>query len=99
MTAVPTKADLVTVVIAVKNGQAHIVEAVESALAQGPALDRVIVVDDRSTDSTRHLLSTLSDPRLIVLDSPGAGVSAARNAGAHASCSPWLLFLDADDRL
>lgn len=95
----PEPKHLVCVIIAVKNGAPHIVEAVESALAQGPLVDQVIVVDDGSTDGTLEALAVLSDRRLSLLHSPDNGVSAARNAGAALSRASWLLFLDADDRL
>lgn len=95
--AIPPRA--VAVVIAVRNGLPHVVEAVESALAQGDALDEVVVVDDGSSDRTFERLSDLPRDRLRVVRNAGRGVSSARNTGAAASRAPWLLFLDADDRL
>lgn len=89
----------VSVVIAVKNGMPHILEAVESVLAQGPLIDQAIVVDDGSTDGLVEALAALNDPRLTVVRNNGSGVSAARNLGAAMTSAPWLLFLDADDRL
>src|SRR5271166_2944788 len=89
----------IAVVIAVSNGLPHIVEAVESALRQGPIVERVVVVDDRSTDDTWEAMAGIPDPRLELMKSPREGVSAARNAGAQRTDAPWLLFLDADDRL
>jgi peptidoglycan/xylan/chitin deacetylase (PgdA/CDA1 family) len=58
----------------------------------------VVVVDDGSTDETRSLLSSLK-PRfaLTVVEASGAGVSAARNAGAARAAGAVLLFLDDDE--
>jgi glycosyltransferase involved in cell wall biosynthesis len=95
----PEPKPLVSVIIAVKNGLPYIIEAVESALAQGPLLDQAIVVDDGSTDGTLEALAALRDPRLSLIRSAESGVSAARNSGAALARAPWLLFLDADDRL
>ena len=95
----PESVPKIAVVIAVRNGLPHIVEAVECALQQGPIVERVIVVDDRSTDGTREAMAGIPDPRLELMRNPGAGVSAARNAGARRTDAAWLLFLDADDRL
>src|SRR5882757_8993662 len=89
----------VTVVIAVKNGEPFIVEAVQSALSQGDQVTRVVVVDDGSTDSTLASVTALGDRRVTAMPSPGRGVSAARNFGARQADTRWLLFLDADDRL
>ncbi len=89
----------VTVVIAVRNGEPFIVEAVQSALAQRDTVSRVIVVDDGSTDSTLKSVAALGDRRVMAASSPGRGVSAARNFGAGQADTRWLLFLDADDRL
>jgi glycosyltransferase involved in cell wall biosynthesis len=95
----PILADAITVVIAVRNGLPYVVEAVRSALAQGAAVDRVVVVDDGSDDETRAAVSQLADPRVHIIENPGRGVSRARNAGAACAHTRWLLFLDADDRL
>jgi glycosyltransferase involved in cell wall biosynthesis len=72
---------------------------VQSALAQGDAVSRVIVVDDGSTDSTRASVAALGRDRVDVMPNPRRGVSTARNFGAKHADTRWLLFLDADDRL
>lgn len=92
----------VSVVIPVRNGEDHVVEAVGSALAQGEAVVEVIVVDDGSSDRTVERVAALADPRIrLATDRPAgrAGVSAVRNYGFAGSRGEWVLFLDADDRL
>src|SRR4051812_10615047 len=91
--------EAVTIVIAVKNGETFIVEAVQSALNQGDAVSRVIVVDDGSSDGTLASVAALGSQRVTAVQSPGRGVSEARNFGARQADTRWLLFLDADDRL
>jgi glycosyltransferase involved in cell wall biosynthesis len=89
----------VTVVVAVKNGEPFIAEAVRSALSQGDHVTRVVVVDDGSTDGSLASVAALGDRRVMTMQNPGRGVSAARNFGAQQADTQWLLFLDADDRL
>lgn len=89
----------VAVVIAVRNGAGYIVEAVQSALDQGPAMQSIVVVDDGSSDGTAERITGITDPRVLLLKNPGRGVSSARNFGVSKTGSAWLIFLDADDRL
>jgi glycosyltransferase involved in cell wall biosynthesis len=97
----------VNVVIPVKNGASFIGDAVASALSQ-PAVRRVIVVDDGSTDGSAEIVGRIDDERVTLIRSAGRGVSAARNLGfaeverqssAQDSARGWVMFLDADDRL
>lgn len=86
----------VTVVIACFNYGRFVGEAVESARSQGA---HVIVVDDGSTDQATHgALNALPD-EVEVVRQDNQGVCAARNAGMRRATTPYLLALDADDRL
>ncbi len=89
---------LVDIVIPTFESARWIATAIESALAQGPVVGRVIVVDDGSTDETASVLDRF-EGRCVVIRQKNAGTSAARNTGAAAGHAPWLLFLDADDTL
>lgn len=87
-----------TVVIPAYNAQAHVREAVNSALAQGDVVAGVVIVDDGSTDETASA-AEIADPRVTVLRRPNGGPAAARNTGLQAVRTEWLAFLDADDSL
>lgn len=87
--------DDVTVVIANFNYGEFIAEAVESARAQA----RVLVVDDGSTDpATLSALDRLPDD-VELLRQQNTGVAFARNNGIRAAATPYVLCLDADDKL
>jgi glycosyltransferase involved in cell wall biosynthesis len=91
--------DDVTVVVTCFDYGAFLEEAVASALAQEGGAPHVIVVDDGSTDPhTLEVLGRLhADVRVHRQDN--AGLAAARNAGVRLSGTPYVLPLDADDRL
>jgi glycosyltransferase involved in cell wall biosynthesis len=89
----------VTVVIPCFEDGATVGEAVASARAQEPAPE-VVVVDDGSTDpATLERLRALEADGVRVLRTPNRGVAAARMAAVAATSAPYVLPLDADDRL
>jgi glycosyltransferase involved in cell wall biosynthesis len=59
----------------------------------------VVVVDDGSTDRATHAVIDALPESVEVIKQANAGLSAARNAGFARSRTPFVLFLDADDRL
>jgi glycosyltransferase involved in cell wall biosynthesis len=60
-------------------------------------VDEAVVVDDGSIDETPEVLAAVIDPRLrIVRLARNGGVAAARNAGAEAATSPWILYGEDD---
>ncbi len=87
----------VSVVIPCYNGDRHLPGAIESVLAQRPRPSEIVVVDDGSTDQTAATARRFaSEVRYIY--QPNAGVSAARNRGVAEVRTPWVGFLDVDDR-
>ena len=85
--------DDVTVVVTNFNYGDFVRDAVESARGQA----HVLVVDDGSTDPAT--LRVLDELPVEVLRQDNAGVAAARNNGMAHATTPYLLCLDADDRL
>lgn len=84
-----------TVVIPAYNATRTIVAAVSSALASGA--DRVLVIDDASSDDTVAAART-AGAEVIALET-NAGASAARRRGLSLTTSDFVVFLDADDEL
>lgn len=94
-----TQAPGIDVIIPVFNGEAFIEAAIRSVLQQTLPPERIIVVDDGSTDATAQVVAKLAqaDARVLCLRRSNAGVSAARNVGISVSSAPFIAFLDADD--
>lgn len=89
----------VSIIIPAYNQGQYLGEAIQSVLDQTYQDFEIIVVDDGSVDHTRQVVGTYHDPRLAYYYQENGGLSAARNTGIKYSNSPYLLFLDADDRL
>lgn len=88
----------VDVVIPVFNGAQTIRACLASVMSgQDSFVNKIIVVDDGSTDNTLEVLNEFLCPLLIVVPTRNAGVAAARNRGVELCCSEWVAFLDADD--
>jgi glycosyltransferase involved in cell wall biosynthesis len=87
----------IAVVIPAYQAEPWIEGTLRAVLHQNVPPDEVIVVDDGSTDATADIARTI--PGVIVVSQPNQGQAAARNAGARASSSEWVFFLDADDIL
>jgi HAD superfamily hydrolase (TIGR01662 family) len=65
------------------------------AAGDGPALARVVVVDDRP-HADGPLLDGPPPPGVEAVRAPARGPAAARNAGWRAGSAPWVVFLDDD---
>jgi glycosyltransferase involved in cell wall biosynthesis len=96
---VTSRHDDVTVVVTNYNYGEFLEEAVQSVLTQDGGAPRIVVVDDGSTDpATIEILDRLARD-VTVHRQRNQGVAAARNAGLAMAETPYLMILDADDRL
>lgn len=93
-------APTVSVIMAVYNGEAFLAEALASVLGQAEVDYEVLVVDDGSSDGTRHIAERFSQKHrsFRVLHQANAGVTIARNHGVAEARGEFLAFLDQDDR-
>jgi glycosyltransferase involved in cell wall biosynthesis len=86
----------ISVVIPCRNMGAYVGAAIDSAFAQTYPVHEVIVIDDKSEDTTLQVLESFGR-RITVLRGPGRGSSVARNLGILAASGDHIAFLDADD--
>jgi glycosyltransferase involved in cell wall biosynthesis len=88
----------VSVIIPVYNGADCLAEAIESVLNQTYQNFEIIIVDDGSTDTSRHIVREFFDSRIIYIENEvNRGADAARNIAIKASKGEILFFLDQDD--
>lgn len=89
------------VVIPCFNYGRYLEECVRSVQAQTRPAEEIIIVNDGSSDNSLEIAARLAegDSRIRVIDQKNQGVAAARNAGIRAAKSPYIICLDADDRI
>jgi GT2 family glycosyltransferase/uncharacterized membrane protein YvlD (DUF360 family) len=91
--------DFVSVMVPTHNRRSAVSRLLVALEDQDYPLDQleIIVVADGCTDDTADVLSRYRGPlSLRVMQQPGRGPAAARNAGAASAKGEWLLFLDDD---
>ena len=87
---------VVSVVMPVRDGGAWLAAAVESILSQSFSSLELILVDDHSVDAAISSLA-IDDPRLVLLESKGHGISSACNTGFAHARGAFIARMDADD--
>lgn len=91
------EANVFDVVVPLYNKERYVRAALESVLRQTHQPNRIIVVDDGSTDGSARAVDSIASPLIQLVRGDRDGVSAARNLGVMHSQSPVVAFLDADD--
>lgn len=90
----------VAVVIPIYNCALYVEEALRSIEAQTRRPERVVVVDDGSTDGSGRIVAqfaTRSNLPLTIITQQNRGIAGARNAGVGLCEEDLIAFLDGDD--
>ena len=89
----------ISVIVPVYNVRDYLEKCVSGVRAQTFGDWELILVNDGSTDGSGDLCRAIAaeDGRIVVLERPNGGVSAARNMGLDAASGDTVTFLDADD--
>lgn len=86
---------LVSVIVAVHNGERFLRAALESLHAQDYESTEVIFIDDGSEDSSAEIAREF--PKMRYVYQENKGLAAARNAGLELARGEFLAYLDDDD--
>jgi len=94
---------LISIIIAVKNGEKTIRKCLNSIFALNYQNFEVIIVNDGSTDTTREVIGSFKirkygnkEAGLNIIDTPGLGPSEARNLGVKQAKGEYVAFTDGD---
>jgi glycosyltransferase involved in cell wall biosynthesis len=88
----------IAVIIPLFNHERFIADALRSVLSQSVVPERIIVIDDGSTDGSVEAARSVSDPRITLVSQPNAGAHAALNRGiALAVGAEFIGVLNSDD--
>lgn len=90
---------LFSIVVPVYCVESNLKQCVDSILIQTAQQFELVLVDDGSPDGSPAICDAYAkaDDRVRVIHQENKGVSAARNAGIHASTGDYILLLDSDD--
>ena len=90
---------LVSVIMAARNEELYIADAMASILGQSYGRLELIVVDDYSTDRTRAVVQSFADARIALyakrFEAPGS--AASRNVALQMARGELVAYQDADD--
>ncbi len=90
----------ITLIVPTYNEGPFIDRCINSIKNQTVPFDRVIIIDDCSTDGSAERLDSIKEPGWsIIKHESNEGVSSSRNTGLFLAQTDWVTFLDADDEL
>ncbi len=91
------KQPLVSVVMAVYNGQEYLNIAIDSILQQTYKNLELVIVDDGSTDNSSAIIANYSEPRIRYIHQANQGLASALNHGINQSKGDYIARMDCDD--
>jgi len=90
---------MVTVLMAVYNGEKYVIPAIDSVLSQTVEEYEFLIIDDGSTDRSPEILRRFAalDPRIRLIQRENRGLVPTLNEGLAQARGKWILRLDHDD--
>ncbi|MDD4761099.1 MAG: glycosyltransferase family 2 protein, partial [Bacteroidaceae bacterium] len=86
----------ISIVMSAYNVEKYIKEAIDSIIGQSFSNFECIIVDDGSTDSTRDIIRSCQDERIVLLENKHDFI-ASLNLGMDAARGKYIARMDADD--
>lgn len=91
--------DLISIIVPVYNAENYIERCVKSIQNQTYSHFELILVNDGSKDKSLEICEMIAkqDERIMILNRPNGGASAARNTGLDNMRGQYVVFADSDD--
>ena len=90
--------ELVSVIINCRNSEKFLKECINSVINQTFKNLEIIVVDNQSTDNTKHIIDSYKDKRIkYYFTKSHLSLGAARNVALEKSNGKFIAFIDSDD--
>lgn len=87
----------VSIIMPTHNRAKMLKKAIKSVLAQRFKNFELIIINDGSTDSTKEVVKSFKDPRIVYLEKKNKGPASARNFGLLKTKGRYISYLDDDD--
>lgn len=88
----------VSIITPIYNSEKYLKETIESVLNQSYTNFELILINDKSTDSSLKICESYKDERIKIIDlKENGGVCKARNIGIKEASGRYIAFLDSDD--
>ncbi len=88
----------VSVIMPIYNAETYLSEAIETVLAQTFKDFEFIIVDDQSTDSSRNIVQSYDDKRILPMSTPrNLGRAGADNYAMRVAKGEYVAKMDSDD--
>lgn len=91
------KNPLISIIIAVYNGEKYIERAIKSVLSQSASNFELIIIDGNSTDNTIDIVKKYSSNISTFITEKDNGIYDAWNKGIKAAKGDWICFIGSDD--
>lgn len=88
---------LISVIMSVYNGEKYLRESMDSILNQTFSDFEFIIINDGSTDKTRQILESYTDPRIRLFHQENIGLTKSLNKGIELARGEYIARQDADD--
>ena len=87
----------VSIIVPIYNEEKNLNRCIDSLINQTYKNLEIILLNDGSTDSSKKIIDSYKDKRIIVIHKKNSGIGDTRNIGIEKSTGDYIIFVDSDD--